>query len=159
MSNELKSKKSDQRDRIPLSKENTEKIDRHIEQVKACRSGVKVSRKIYIDYLLRQLPNELATGEVKKLATTFFDQESFLRFLMTQVKESKRSGSGFDLDKYIVQEKRANRVKKLGQKTPKKTDKTASENPVFQSEKADSKPSHSATESESQFTGGSPLKK
>lgn len=107
------SKKSAKMDRVPLSKEAVAKIDRHIRQIEEYRSGVVVSRKDYIEDLIKELPESLKESDVKKYAQVFFNEEKFLRFLMTQVKDSKKTGEDFDLSQFIQQEPGKTKRKKV----------------------------------------------
>lgn len=89
-SNEPKSKK--QVEHIALSENSSKKITNWIEQVQAKRKGVRITRKDFLNWRLEEDPDVLSSKDVNALIERFYDEESFLRQLLRDVKKAKKSG-------------------------------------------------------------------
>lgn len=145
-------------ERIPVAKELTEKIDRHIAQVVKAKPGTELTKKDYVEYLLEALPEVLPPTDVKKITDRFFDEEKFLKFLMTKVKTAKRSGEDFDITHYLNQTKTGKGRAKKKKVTPSK-DQALAPTPGESKDNGISPENSSENSLETRFTGSTPFGK
>ena len=72
-----------------------------MEQINSKKKGVKISRKDFVNWLIEKSPENLPNGEINALIEKFYDEESFLRELLREVKKLKANGQNQNLD-FIV---------------------------------------------------------
>jgi hypothetical protein len=106
--NEQKPKK--QVEHIALSETSSKKITNWIEQVQAKKKGVRITRKDFMNWRIEEDPDALSSKDVNALIERFYDEESFLRQLLRDIKKAKKSGQTEPTIELVV------RPKKLEQK-------------------------------------------
>ncbi len=111
MSEDLSDKKTVKRhEHIALSDLSSEKITNWIEQAANKKKGVRITRKDFVNWLIEKSPDNLGGGDLNSLVERFYDEASFLRQLLREVKNAKRNGQVEPALEFIV------RAKKIEQK-------------------------------------------
>lgn len=85
---------------VALSEVSSKKINTWLEQVAMKRKGVKISRKDFVNWLIEKSSDNLSGGDLSALIDRFYDEASFLRQLLRDVKIAKAEGkseTGFEL--------------------------------------------------------------
>lgn len=71
-----------------------------MEQISQRKKGLKISRKDFINWLIDKAPDVLSNSDFSNLVDQFYDEATFLRELLRDVKKAKAEGkdnSGFEL--------------------------------------------------------------
>lgn len=102
--NELKPKKHVEH--IALSDVSSKKITNWIEQVQAKKKGVRITRKDFLNWRLEEDSDVLSGKDVNALIERFYDEESFLRQLLREVKKAKRNGLTEPMMELVVRSKK-----------------------------------------------------
>ncbi len=112
MSDELNEKKTSKRyEHIALSETASEKISNWIEQIGVKKKGVRISRKDFVNWLVEKSPENLSNGDLNSLIDRFYDEASFLRQLLREVKNAKKNGQTEPALEFIVRAKRSDHKK------------------------------------------------
>lgn len=112
MSDELNEKKTSKRyEHIALSETASEKISNWIEQIGIKKKGVRISRKDFVNWLVEKSPENLSNGDLNSLIERFYDEASFLRQLLREVKNAKKKGQTEPALEFIVRAKRSDQKK------------------------------------------------
>ncbi len=92
MEGETQKKKRPVLDHVALTYASVEKIKKWLDQVSAKKKGVKISRKDFVNWLIEKSNENLSTGDINALIGKFYDEESFLRQLLRDVRQAKEDG-------------------------------------------------------------------
>lgn len=112
MSDDLNDKKNSKRyEHIALSETASEKISNWIEQIGVKKKGVRISRKDFVNWLVEKSPENLSNGDLNSLIDRFYDEASFLRQLLREVKNAKKNGQTEPALEFIVRAKRPDQKK------------------------------------------------
>lgn len=112
MSDELSEKKTSKRyEHIALSETASEKLSNWIEQIGVKKKGVRISRKDFVNWLIEKSPENLSNGDLNSLIDRFYDEASFLRQLLREVKNAKKNGQTESTLEFIVRAKRSDQKK------------------------------------------------
>jgi hypothetical protein len=112
MSDDLNEKKASMRyEHIALSETASEKISNWIEQIGVKKKGVRISRKDFVNWLVEKSPENLSNGDLNSLIDRFYDEASFLRQLLREVKNAKKNGQTEPALEFIVRAKRLDQKK------------------------------------------------
>lgn len=84
-------------DRITLDAETLQIIDGWIAQVRAYKSGVDLSRKDLLNWLVQNLPERLSGSQEKQLAEAHYSELRFLQYAARRIKEAKARGEALTL--------------------------------------------------------------
>ena len=80
-------------DRITLDAKTLERIDAWIEQVKVFKSGVELSRKDILNWLVQSsLPERLSSTQEKELAAKFYSELRFVQYAARRIREALARG-------------------------------------------------------------------
>lgn len=94
MSEETNDKKAMKRhEHIALSDLASEKITNWIGQAANKKKGVRITRKDFVNWLIEKSPDNLGGGDLNSLVERFYDEASFLRQLLREVRNAKKSGN------------------------------------------------------------------
>lgn len=85
------------RDHVALSEESTQKINKWFEQINS-KKKIRVTRKDMVNWLIEKSPENLSSGDLSAIISKFYDEETFLRQLLRDVKRAKASGEGDSLE-------------------------------------------------------------
>jgi len=96
---------------VALSEESSQKLDHWIEQINA-KKKIRVPRRELINWWLKRSPDNLSNSEVNILIEEFYDEESYLRQLLRDVKKAKESGQTEPTLEVVVRQKRSEQVKR-----------------------------------------------
>lgn len=93
MSDDVNDQKTAKRyEHIALSEIASEKITNWIEQASNKKKGVRITRKDFVNWLIEKSPDNLGGGDLNSLIERFYDEASFLRQLLREVKNAKKNG-------------------------------------------------------------------
>lgn len=84
-------------DRINLEPLLLEKVDHWLEQIRAHRKGIKIKRKDIVCAILGRAPEKLPDSEVAALSDTFYDEERYLKELLSDLRRAKKRGEKVEL--------------------------------------------------------------
>ncbi len=107
---------------IALTEIASEKITNWIEQAANKKKGVRITRKDFVNWLIEKSPDNLGGGDLNSLIERFYDEASFLRQLLREVKIAKKNGQVEPALEFII------RTKKIEQK--KETIAESSDEPI-----------------------------
>lgn len=80
-------------DRVTLSKDEGEKLDRWLEQIQTTFNGLlKLNKSDLVNYLVNEHKSELAKKELKKLKSIHFNQVKFATWALGRLKEAQKNG-------------------------------------------------------------------
>lgn len=96
---------------IALSENASAKITSWIEQVGIKKKGVRITRKDFVNWLVEKCPENLSNGDLNSLIDRFYDEASFLRQLLREVKTAKKNGQTEPALEFIVRTKKADQKK------------------------------------------------
>lgn len=96
---------------IALSEIASAKITSWIEQVGIKKKGVRITRKDFVNWLIEKSPENLSNGDLNSLIDRFYDEASFLRQLLREVKTAKKNGQTEPALEFIVRTKKADQKK------------------------------------------------
>lgn len=96
---------------IALSEVASAKITNWIEQVGIKKKGVRITRKDFVNWLIEKSPENLSNGDLNSLIDRFYDEASFLRQLLREVKTAKKNGQTEPALEFIVRTKKADQKK------------------------------------------------
>lgn len=96
---------------IALSEIASAKITNWIEQVGIKKKGVRITRKDFVNWLIEKSPENLSNGDLNSLIDRFYDEASFLRQLLREVKTAKKNGQTEPALEFIVRTKKADQKK------------------------------------------------
>lgn len=96
---------------IALSENASAKITSWIEQVGIKKKGVRITRKDFVNWLVEKSPENLSNGDLNSLIDRFYDEASFLRQLLREVKTAKKNGQTEPALEFIVRTKKADQKK------------------------------------------------
>lgn len=100
----MKTKKREEH--VALSELASAKITNWTQQVNAKKKGVRITRKDFVNWLIEKSPELLGSGDLNSLIERFYDEATFLRQLLRDVKTRREAGEidpGFEL---VVKAKR-----------------------------------------------------
>ncbi len=110
-SNELKVKKHVEH--IALSEISSKKITNWIEQICIKKKGVRIARKDFVNWLIEKSSESLSNADLNSLIDRFYDEASFLRQLLREVKSAKSSGKSEPTLEFIVRSKKSVRKNEI----------------------------------------------
>ncbi|OQW49796.1 MAG: hypothetical protein A4S09_03305 [Proteobacteria bacterium SG_bin7] len=84
-------------DRITLDTKTLQIIDGWIAQVKLYKSGVDLSRKDLLNWLVQNLPERLSGSQEKQLAEAHYSELRFLHYAARRIKDAKARGETLTL--------------------------------------------------------------
>lgn len=96
---------------IALSENASAKVTSWIEQVGIKKKGVRITRKDFVNWLIEKSPENLSNGDLNSLIDRFYDEASFLRQLLREVKTAKKNGQTEPALEFIVRMKKADQKK------------------------------------------------
>lgn len=96
---------------IALSEIASAEITSWIEQVGIKKKGVRITRKDFVNWLIEKSPENLSNGDLNSLIDRFYDEASFLRQLLREVKTAKKNGQTEPALEFIVRTKKADQKK------------------------------------------------
>jgi len=96
---------------IALSEIASAKITSWIEQVGIKKKGVRISRKDFVNWLVEKSPENLSNADLNSLIDRFYDEASFLRQLLREVKTAKKNGQTEPALEFIVRTKKVDQKK------------------------------------------------
>jgi hypothetical protein len=118
MSEDQNDKKLSKRyEHIALSEVASEKITSWIEQVSVKKKGVRITRKDFVNWLIEKSSENLSNGDLNSLIDRFYDEASFLRQLLREVKTAKKNGQTEPALEFIVRAKKTEQKKDEGATT------------------------------------------
>lgn len=97
---------------IALSELASEKITNWIEQAANKKKGVRITRKDFVNWLIEKSPENLGGADLNSLIDRFYDEASFLRQLLREVKTAKKNGQTEPALEFIVRAKKSEQKKK-----------------------------------------------
>lgn len=114
MSEDINDQKPTKRyEHIALSELASEKITNWIEQAANKKKGVRITRKDFVNWLIEKSPENLGSGDLNSLVDRFYDEASFLRQLLREVKTAKKSGQNEPALEFIVRTKKNDQKKEV----------------------------------------------
>lgn len=96
---------------IALSELASEKISNWIEQAANKKKGVRITRKDFVNWLIEKSPENLGGADLNSLIDRFYDEASFLRQLLREVKTAKKNGQTEPALEFIVRAKKPEQKK------------------------------------------------
>jgi hypothetical protein len=112
MSEEVNDQKNSKRyEHIALSELASEKITNWIEQAGNKKKGVRITRKDFVNWLIEKSPENLGGADLNSLIDRFYDEASFLRQLLREVKTAKKNGQTEPSLEFIVRAKKSEQKK------------------------------------------------
>ena len=96
---------------IALSELASEKITNWIEQAANKKKGVRITRKDFVNWLIEKSPDNLGGADLNSLIDRFYDEASFLRQLLREVKNAKKNGQTEPALEFIVRAKKSEQKK------------------------------------------------
>lgn len=112
MSEEINEQKVLKRhEHIALSELASEKITNWIEQAANKKKGVRITRKDFVNWLIEKSPENLGGADLNSLVDRFYDEASFLRLLLREVKTAKKNGQTEPALEFIVRAKKPEQKK------------------------------------------------
>lgn len=96
---------------IALSELASEKITNWIEQAANKKKGVRITRKDLVNWLIEKSPENLGGADLSSLIDRFYDEASFLRQLLREVKTAKKNGQTEPALEFIVRAKKQEQKK------------------------------------------------
>ncbi len=112
MSEELTEQKAKKQvEHIALSETSSKKITNWIDQIQTKKKGVRITRKDFLNWRFDEDPDILSSKDISTLIERFYDEESFLRQLLRDVKKAKKNGQTEPTLDLVV------KTKKSGQKS------------------------------------------
>lgn len=84
-------------DRVTLDAKTLQIIDAWIAQVKLYKSGVDLSRKDLLNWLVQNLPERLSGSQERQLAEAHYSELRFLHYAARRIKEAKVRGESLTL--------------------------------------------------------------
>ncbi len=96
---------------IALSEHASEKITNWIEQAANKKKGVRITRKDFVNWLIEKSPENLGGADLNSLIDRFYDEASFLRQLLREVKTAKKNGQTEPALEFIVRAKKPEQKK------------------------------------------------
>jgi len=112
MSEEQRENKISKRyEHIALSETASAKITGWLEQVGIKKKGVRITRKDFVNWLVEKSPENLSNGDLNSLIDRFYDEASFLRQLLREVKIAKKNGQTEHALEFIVRTKKTDQKK------------------------------------------------
>ena len=114
MSDDVSDQKTTKRqEHIALSEIASEKITNWIEQAANKKKGVRITRKDFVNWLIEKSPDNLGGGDLNSLIERFYDEASFLRQLLREVKNAKKNGQTEPALEFIVRAKKTDQKKEV----------------------------------------------
>lgn len=96
---------------IAISELASEKITNWIEQAANKKKGVRITRKDFVNWLIEKSPENLGGADLNSLIDRFYDEASFLRQLLREVKTAKKNGQTEPALEFIVRAKKSEQKK------------------------------------------------
>ena len=96
---------------IALSELASEKITNWIEQAANKKKGVRITRKDFVNWLIEKSPENLGGADLNSLIDRFYDEASFLRQLLREVRTAKKNGQTEPALEFIVRAKKPEQEK------------------------------------------------
>ena len=100
-------KTTKRREHIALSEIASQKITNWIEQAANKKKGVRITRKDFVNWLIEKSPDNLGSGDLNSLVERFYDEASFLRQLLREVKNAKKNGQTEPALEFVIRAKKA----------------------------------------------------
>lgn len=97
VNNEIKKDRKKHFDRITLDAKTLELVDAWISQVKAFKSGVDLSRKDLLNWLVQSLPERLSGSQEKEIAMKHYNELRFLQYASRRIREAQARGEQLTL--------------------------------------------------------------
>lgn len=111
---EIKRKKHP--DRVSLSVESLLIIDNFISELSRNNKGVKVCRKSIVEWLVEKKLTALCELDIQGIAEAFYDEERFLKDVITSYKRLKANDEELSLEELIKKYRPRTSSKKRGRK-------------------------------------------
>ena len=100
---------------IALSEESSQKITQLIEQASQKKKGIKIPRKDFVNWLIGKFPDNLGTADMASLIENFYDEETFLKHLLKEIKKGKLDGKTTADFEIVLKSKKVLTKKELAQ--------------------------------------------
>lgn len=84
-------------DRITLDAKTLQIVDAWIAQVKTYKTGVDLSRKDLLNWLVQNLPERLSNSQEKQLAEAHYSELRFLHYAARRIREANARGEALTL--------------------------------------------------------------
>ncbi len=104
----IEKKQKSKMEHVALNELSVQKITRWFEQINA-KKKVKLSKKDLLNWLIEKLPEGLSTSDLNSITEKFYDEETYLRQLLRDVKRAKASGELESTVEVFVRPKREKR--------------------------------------------------
>ena len=112
---------------IALSDESSQKITQLIEQASQKKKGIKISSKNFANWLIEKFPDNLGTVDMASLIEKFYDEETFLKHLLREIKKNKLDGKTTSDFEIVLKSKKGLSKKELVQEDNATFDENESE--------------------------------
>lgn len=99
------------RDNVALLEPSVQKISLWLDQIKAKKKGVKISKKEIVNWLIEKMPDSLSNSDLNAIIDKFYDEEIFLRQLLREVQKAKLDGQTEPSIEFVVKTKKIEKAK------------------------------------------------
>ena len=99
------------RDNVALLEPSVKKISIWLDQIKAKKKGLKISKKEIVNWLIEKMPDTLSNSDLNAIIDKFYDEEIFLRQLLRDVQKAKLDGQTEPSIEFVVKTKKIERLK------------------------------------------------
>lgn len=110
----LEDKEKNRRDLVTLTELSSQKIAAWLEQIRAKKKGVKVTKKDLLNWLIERTPDVLSNSDLNAVVERFYDEEALLRQLLRDVKKARQQGHTESSLELIVRAKKTESKKDQG---------------------------------------------
>ena len=97
----MENKKIETVERVVLSLEATQKLDKWIEKITSTRQGVDLSRRKLVDWLIMSKPENLNSSEEKEIADLHYNEVRFLKYAIKEIEQAQERGEKVDLAEFL----------------------------------------------------------
>jgi len=105
-------------DRITINKNNTERLNRWIEQAQNQINGIKINRTEMLNCLLELHDDVLSANEIVEINKRFFDEVKFAEWMTQELRAARNRGESVSLQE-LMAKFRPMPVQKRGRKKKK----------------------------------------
>lgn len=97
----MENKKIETVERVVLSLEATQKLDKWIEKITSTRQGVDLSRRKLVDWIIMSKPENLSSAEEKEIAELHYNEVRFLKYAIKEIEQAQERGEKIDLAEFL----------------------------------------------------------
>jgi hypothetical protein len=88
-------------DRFTVYPENLEKIGKLLEQLRSGTPGCRATRKDVLNWIVGKVPDSLSPADMKELSDLFYDEESFVKIALAEIRAAKSRGERLTLEEIL----------------------------------------------------------